>query len=220
LGIEEKFYLVWPLLAFGLLARSKYRLWVTVGLTLGGILFMLNGGWLAQMWGAYTDILIGCVLAQLLHQRSSYEKIAVLGRPALAWSCVALLALATLWTGTGTQLGERLYSFIGAVALAAIVTNQRGPADYASAVWLRAIGTWSYAIYLTHALIIPIVEPFFPESRLGDILSLIGTLSLVMPLCGVLHVVFEQPLINLGRRLAQRSAKKASAEASYVSDSN
>src|SRR5689334_19149490 len=30
LGIEEKFYLVWPLLAFGLLAHSRYRLAVTV----------------------------------------------------------------------------------------------------------------------------------------------------------------------------------------------
>lgn len=202
LGIEEKFYLVWPFLAFWLLARSQYRFGVTVLLWAMGLILTRNGGWLAQMWGSYTDILTGCLLAQLLHRRGSYERIAMLGRPAYAWGCIALLAGATLWNGWAGQIGERIFAMVAALAIAAVVTNMQGPAVYASHPWLRAIGRWSYAIYLTHALVVHFINPFFPNTKLGNCLSLLGTLSLVLPLCWLLHIAFEQPLINWGRRLA------------------
>jgi peptidoglycan/LPS O-acetylase OafA/YrhL len=68
LGIEEKFYLVWPPLAFWLLAKSRYRLWVTIGLIIVGLILRQQGGALDHMWGYYVDILLGCLIAQLLHR--------------------------------------------------------------------------------------------------------------------------------------------------------
>jgi peptidoglycan/LPS O-acetylase OafA/YrhL len=202
LGIEEKFYLVWPFLAFWLLARSRYRFSVTVLLWAMGLVLTYSGGWLAQMWGSYTDILTGCLLAQLLHRRDSYQRIAMLGKPAYAWGCMGLLALAALWNGWAGQMGERIFAMAAALAIAAVVTNTQGPAVYAGHPWLRAIGRWSYAIYLTHALVVHLINPYFPNTKLGNCLSLLGTLSVVLPLCWLLHIAFEQPLINLGRRLA------------------
>src|SRR5262245_16956442 len=80
LGIEEKFYLFWPLIGFWLMARSRHRISLTIAL-------IAATGWLnahtqtfAQMWGAYMDILIGCLAALLLHERRVYDKLSILGR--------------------------------------------------------------------------------------------------------------------------------------------
>ncbi len=213
LGIEEKFYLVWPLLAFGLLARSRHRLPVTVGLIAVMAILCARGGWLAQMWGSYTDILIGCLVAQLLHHRPTYEKLAVLGRTGIAWAVVALMGLATLSPGLGMQIGERLYSLVGAVTIIALVTNERGPANAASAGWLVKIGLWSYAIYLTHTLVLDAVHPLIPGGILGDFVTLAAVVLIDFPLCWLLHIYFEKPLIALGRRIAARAPSAAGSPA-------
>ncbi len=203
LGIEEKFYLVWPTLAFVVLARSHHRIAVTVLLIVFGAVLTAQGGWLAQMWGSYTDILIGCLLAQLLNERATYEKLAVLGRTGIAWAVIALLALATLRNGT-TQLGERSFSLLAAAAITALVTNERGPAQHMSTPWLLRIGVWSYAIYLTHAIVFDVVNQTMPPGRIGNVLTLPATLLIDLPICWLLHRYIEKPLINIGRKLASR----------------
>src|SRR5689334_6125153 len=181
LGIEEKFYLVWPFLAFGLLAHSRYRLAVTGALIVVALVLTATGGWLAQMWGSYTDILIGCFVAQLMHRRATYERLAVLGRPAIAWSvCIALVLATTIssfGSGMPEQVGERVFSVIAAAALIALVTNQRGPATLMSAPWLVRIGVWSYAIYLTHVFVFDAVSPLLPAGLIGDVLTFVVMLA-------------------------------------------
>jgi peptidoglycan/LPS O-acetylase OafA/YrhL len=135
LGIEEKFYLVWPLVAFWWLARSQHRIQVTLALLVIMSVLTATGGVLSQMWGSYTDILIGCLLGLLLHDRKTYDCLAVLGRTGIAWAILAALGLATLSPITGTQLGERLFSLLAATAIAALVTNTSAPAAVASAHW-------------------------------------------------------------------------------------
>jgi peptidoglycan/LPS O-acetylase OafA/YrhL len=205
LGIEEKFYLVWPLLAFWLLARSRHRIAVTLALIAVGCLLTARGGWLAQMWGSYTDILLGCLLAQLLHERRYYDRLAVLGKTHYAWLTVAVLAAATLNSGFGTQLGERVYSLVAAATIIALVTNTKGPVAIASLPWLVRVGVWSYAIYLVHPIAFDIVNPLLPDGRLWDVTTLPAMLLLTLPVCWLLHVTIEKPLIAVGRRLARRS---------------
>jgi peptidoglycan/LPS O-acetylase OafA/YrhL len=217
LGIEEKFYLLWPLIAFGLLAKSRYRLTVTVGLIATMALLTGRGGWLAQMWGSYTDILIGCLVAQLLHHRPTYEKLAVLGRTGSAWAVVVVLGIATLSPGLGFQLGERLYSLVAAATIIALVTNERGPANAASFPWLVKIGLWSYAIYLTHALVLDAARPLIPVSIVGDFVSLAVLVAVNFPLCWLLHIYFEKPLIAVGRRIASRPTNEPAGAAARVS---
>ncbi len=204
LGIEEKFYLLWPLIAFAILARSRYRLLATLVLLATTGIFTITSHGLAQMWGSYTDILLGCLLAQGLDKRVSYRVLAVLGQPAWAWGLWALLAVLTVRPGTGTQFGECLYALTAALALAAVVTGEEGPTAPLRTPWLLRIGAWSYAIYLTHPLALDVVGRALPKGRLGDWLSLPATLLIVLPVCAGLHVYFEKPLIQLGRRLAER----------------
>jgi peptidoglycan/LPS O-acetylase OafA/YrhL len=210
LGIEEKFYLVWPILAFWLLKQSPYRITVTMGLIgVTAFLTVTSGLW-AQMWGSYTDILIGCLLAQLLHERAVYNKLAVLGRSPVAWSLSIALALATLSSGTGTQLGECLYSVLVAAVLVGLVCCERGPMRLLSAGWLMRIGIWSYAIYLTHTLCLDIVGKWLPPGRAGNLLTLPAALLLDLPLVWLLHVYLERPMIEWGRKLSGRVQAKSS----------
>jgi peptidoglycan/LPS O-acetylase OafA/YrhL len=123
LGIEEKFYLLWPLLAFIWLARSKHRTAMTVALLVTTLLLTAATTEFAQMWGSYSDILIGCLLGFLLHDRRGYERIRTLGRTDLTWMVLLALAVVTVSRLTGTQLGDRLFSLTAAAAIAALVTN-------------------------------------------------------------------------------------------------
>ncbi|HEY0342663.1 MAG TPA: hypothetical protein VGC34_17815, partial [Steroidobacteraceae bacterium] len=197
----EKFYLVWPLLAFWWLARSKHRAEVTVGLLAVTAGLTAANGPLAQMWGSYTDILIGCLLALLLHERSVYRYFRWLGRTEVTCAVLLLLGFALLNRFTGTQIGERVFALSAALAIAALVTNAGPPAAFAGNAGLVRIGAWSYAIYLTHPLVFDVFGRVLPAGRRGDYLSLVLTLAVDLPLCWLLHTRVEKPLIAVGRRL-------------------
>ena len=204
LGIEEKFYLAWPIVAFWLLRHSRHRIPITLGLIGTTAALMVGSGVLAQMWGSYTDILIGCLLAQLLHERKTYERLVFLGRNDVAWALVIAFAAATLSTGTGTQIGERLYSLLAAMVVVGLVSCEGGPTRLLTSGWLMRLGAWSYAIYLTHTLCIDIVGRWIPSGHTGDILTLPAALALDIPLCWLLHVYLERPMIQWGRQLSHR----------------
>jgi peptidoglycan/LPS O-acetylase OafA/YrhL len=201
LGIEEKFYLVWPLLAFWWLARSRHRAEVTVGLLAVAAGLTATNGVMAQMWGSYSDILIGCLLALLLHERAVYNYFRWLGRTEVTCAVLVLLGVALLSRFTGTQIGERLFALSAALAIAALVMNAGRPAAFAGNTWLVRIGAWSYAIYLTHPMVFDVLGHVLPAGRRGDYLSLVLTLAIDLPLCWLLHTRVEKPLIAVGRRI-------------------
>ncbi len=205
LGIEEKFYLAWPILAFWLLRKSTHRISITLGLiAVTATLTVTFKAW-GQMWGSYTDILIGCLLAQLLHERAIYDNLIFLGRSQVVWALSIVLAFATIGPGLGGQIGECLYSALVAIALVGLVTSKGGgPTRLLTANWLTRIGTWSYAIYLTHTLCLDVAGRLMPPGRLGDLLTLPAALLLDLPLCWLLHIYVEKPIIELGRKLSNR----------------
>ncbi|HEY6924118.1 MAG TPA: acyltransferase [Steroidobacteraceae bacterium] len=205
LGIEEKFYLLWPLLAFLWLAHSRYRAIVTLGLMAGTLFLTATSSEYAQIWGSYCDILIGCLLGLVMHDRRGYEYLRILGRSDLiTFLVLSMLAAAALARFTGTQLGERCFSLAAAAAIAALVTNTGLPAKLASHRWLGSIGAWSYAIYLTHTMAFDFWGPLLPAGRVGDYLSLVLTCATDFPLCWLLHIWIEKPLIGVGRRATSR----------------
>ena len=100
LGIEEKFYLVWPLLAF-VVWRSPPRrrllaagsLWLLLTLAPFGLpLLSPHGRIVGRCLFAYSHILVGCILALMLHERLWFARLRFLGRR----SCAALVSLAFL----------------------------------------------------------------------------------------------------------------------------
>lgn len=206
LGIEEKFYLVWPLVAFWLLQRSPYRIPVTLGLIATTATLTATSGIWAQMWGSYTDILLGCLLAQLLHERAIYDRLVFLGRSWVAWALSLALGLATLRSAAGGHVAECLYAVLVAAVLTGLVTAERGPSRLLSAKWLMQIGAWSYAIYLTHTFCFDVTGRLMPSGRIGDLLTLPTALLLDIPLVWLLHRYIEKPSIELGRKLSSANA--------------
>jgi peptidoglycan/LPS O-acetylase OafA/YrhL len=207
LGIEEKFYLVWPVLAFWALAHSRYRIAVSVGLLATTFALTTQDGYLAQMWGSYTDILIGCLLGLLVHDRRSYNCLRMLGRSDIAILILVLVAAATLNPLTRTQPGERLFSLLAAAAMIALTTNSGVLARVVAGRWLVSLGAWSYAIYLIHPIAIDSLSKILPEGKLQHLLLLPLTLGVVLPFAWLLHVHVEKPCIELGRRAAARISK-------------
>lgn len=204
LGIEEKFYLLWPLIAFVWLARSKHRLAAGLALLASTLVLTSATTEFAQIWASYSDILIGCLLALLMHDRRAFEHLRILGRTDFTWMVLAALAATTLSRLTGTQLGDTLFSLAAALAIAALVTNTGLAARLASHPWLTRIGAWSYAIYLTHPMAFDVWNRVLPAGHVGDCVTLALTCATDFPLCWLLHTWIEKPLIAVGRAIASR----------------
>src|SRR5262249_11532411 len=84
-GIEEKFYLVWPLLAFVLWRgrRRRAAALLTAAFALGPAVLALAAPQLrllGRCLSSYAPILAGCLLALLLHERLWFERLRTLGR--------------------------------------------------------------------------------------------------------------------------------------------
>lgn len=78
LGIEEKFYAVWPLLGFALLRGRPGRSLVVVALV-GVILWLPSSLDWTKFVRPYVPILVGCLVALLLHRRALFDKLRLLG---------------------------------------------------------------------------------------------------------------------------------------------
>jgi len=121
LGVEEKFYFVWPVLAFGLCrARPAVRLLGTVALIF--IPFVLDEMHVLPfdvqlydhpLYYSYAAILVGCLRALALHNRAAYARVARIasGAPTYltlgAFLAVHVFALRRAWIFSYTRSRSR-----------------------------------------------------------------------------------------------------------------
>ena len=191
LGVEEKFYLVWPVLAFTLLARCpRWRIPVTFSL-------ILITGLTAKVLSPYVHILMGCLLAFLLDVpriRSSIARSGALG----AWIGLSALGLAQ-----GFGMEGLAYAFVAACFLALLLTTSSLLNRLVSNAVLVWLGKISYGFYLVHILCLNVAEHL---ARNAPIPALAIAVVLSAGVAFLLHVVVESPLISMGRRLARSYA--------------
>jgi len=205
LGIEELFYVVWPIFGFMLFTRSRWRPSATVALTVACLVLMVADHGLAQFWGSLADILFGCIIALALHNRAFYARVAFLGRVGIAWAAVGVLAVAEVLSVTDSQPVERLYSVVALVAITAVVLCPTGPSTVLSWRPLVYIGTLSYGIYLFHFMSLAVADKIVPDGgRAMQLLVFPVTMAITIPVCAALHKWFEKPLIARGRRMAAK----------------
>ena len=92
--MEEKFYLLWPVLAFGIPLLRRRRTTLAVVAVLVTVLcgFLPALGYLV----AFAPIMRGCVLGVLMHSPRTFALVEPLGRPVPATVAVAALAAGIL----------------------------------------------------------------------------------------------------------------------------
>ena len=215
LGIEEKFYLVWPVLAFVVLARRRGRGLLALVFAIALWLFGQFADLSTAVWVvSYAPIFLGCAAAMFVHDRAGYEVLRHTARPYVLYP--AALCLVVLIFFRLPPLGEATKQILVIVTLLGVVLRDGGVgSSFLSWSPLRRIGVLSYALYLFHVLVFKLVDKFLPPGQtvaLG-LLSLVVGGAVAVGVCEALHRCYERPLQELGRRLAKRlSARRPTPE--------
>ena len=223
LGIEEKFYLLWPLVAFVLLrkhARGRIGLALVLALVAQLPLAFTSGG---RALAPYSAILVGCVLAFALHHRHAFRFVARLGSvPGLVLALSLLVAVHALThvfnvTAAGYRVSSPYYylpySFAAALVVASLALQARGSGVFRSRP-LRFVGRISYPLYLTHPIALGFAATAIAPGGVLTELAYLGVgLTLSLVLAYGLHRVIERPLIAVGKRSAARVSRRRPAAA-------
>jgi peptidoglycan/LPS O-acetylase OafA/YrhL len=230
LGIEEKYYLVWPVLAFGLWAwRPTARLRGTIVLLLAFTAMQSIGrldsgvaAWQPEiLLYPYSHILWGCLLAILLEDERWFRRLAWLGTPIGMVLCLVAFAAAQLGYGaySGTFREVVILHALATTTLLAAILTGTGPVQW----MLRTrpmvfVGRISYGMYLFHGLGISAAQKVLrPDSgRLElSVLAFVVAAAVTMLTASILAVLIERPCIRLGRRWSDAilERRQQSAEA-------
>lgn len=210
LGIEEKFYFIWPVLGFVLLKlRSRARfIALAVVFAFSTVCSIIAGSW-GMALAPYGLLAVGCALAIVLDRPRSYAVASRLGEKwVLLGSCAVFLALQF---GTDAIVPERhlyvLYGIVIAAVLGGLVVSRARWIGWLHSRPLVLIGTLSYGLYLFHNFGINLVEMIVPQTNFGW--SLLSTsIAFGLSLLGVwvLHLLVERPCFRVGHRLSKALA--------------
>ncbi|MET8760523.1 acyltransferase [Lentzea sp. NPDC004782] len=225
LGVEQKFYLVWPLVAIALGTVVLRR---RAGAALLGMVLALvvvnfttshsNPGWPVH----YFSILTGVLLAIALHSPRGFavlrpltnrvaQVLVAIGFVAVHLSVKPLAALLDGINGIpGHVLVIPVYALAAATLLAALVAP--GPVTtFLSTRPMQFVGERSYSLYLVQTVAATVIWFFWPTlSGLGQ--SVVVT-ALGLALASVLYATVEIPMITLGRLVITRQRAAAAVRA-------
>jgi peptidoglycan/LPS O-acetylase OafA/YrhL len=211
LGIEEKFYLLWPVLAFALLARRRLRLRLRLPLTATAAAACLLVAAVVTVpnLAGYAAILVGAAIALLEHRRgwTHLGAPSVLTRPVTGWLAAAAVAGVLLAADTFPRDGWTylaLCPFVAALLLHLVygdtaVTRALGTRP------MRWLGRRSYGIYLIHTLALTVFAALVPDGIAGRSWWVgLGCLVLTLVASDVAHRLVETPFIRWGRQWSGR----------------
>jgi peptidoglycan/LPS O-acetylase OafA/YrhL len=216
LSVEEQFYLVWPATLVSLFLLRKSKVWTLRILIcgLGASLLLKPALYLTQanvqrlFFASDTraePILIGCMLAALLHW-GWLPKFAT--HNANTW--VALVVSAVLLTVADRDF-ETVYYFGGltvfaiatALIIASVVTNRSSKlTQILSVPTLVWIGKRSYGIYLWHWPLFKLLRIVAPSDSLGFVAAAVGSTFCVAALS---YRYVEVPFLQLKSRFGSHN---------------
>jgi peptidoglycan/LPS O-acetylase OafA/YrhL/glycosyltransferase involved in cell wall biosynthesis len=226
LGIEEKFYLVWPLLAF-VLWRNRQRVRAPGTLALAVCFALMpplcagttEGEHLGEVLFPYYPILLGCLLGLLLHDRRWFDRLSFLAGQGWCVLCLAVfLALHFLcpWVPDNYKVVGYLRNVAYVLAVGAflvpVVLGDGLIQRFLRSGPLVFLGRLSYAIYLVHVLCLNLAQKVFPPytDRFEVSLAAYVLACLIsVAVAWVLSVVVEKPCIEIGRRWSRRVLEQA-----------
>lgn len=211
LGVEEKFYVLWPLLGFVLLdRRARLPGIVILVATVCAVQALVTPAW--TRW--YEPILVGCLLGVLMERPGAHARLRALARPAAIWASLAALAGTHVLLNHHTTIGDLIYPWIAAALMVGLVLGSSPAGRLLSsrpAVWA---GHRAYGVYLVHILAINVVDRLVRPGAtltLATLADYAGVALLSLAVADVLHRVVERPFIRAGRRVAERFGGKGAA---------
>jgi peptidoglycan/LPS O-acetylase OafA/YrhL len=206
LAIEEKYYLLWPLV-FIVPALRRHRLAIASGLA---VLTAAASLWhVTHYFAIYTPILLGCVVAIALDSRRLYSHARRLASTPVALLLIAALIAWDLQFDNDSDV-HVIFSVLIALLFPAVLIGPRWLSGLLSNPVAVYIGKRSYIIYLIHRIAKGIVDRVIAPGSTSVPHELIHfVLILAVSLAGaeVLARLVEQPMIRLGRRLASTSPR-------------
>lgn len=216
LGLEEQFYLVWPLILFGsiYLGRRTNRtlLWVLGALTAGSFLL----GWWMTYWNQPLaffllptrawELGVGGVVAVTL---LAYPRVSepAFWKPIITWVGVGGILAAALAFSSATPFPSFNAALpVVATALVVIGGSGRSAADFVlSLPIMQFFGRISYSLYLVHWPLIVIPQAAVGAQHPLPLIATIGLSTIGVPLAWVLWRYVEEP----GRRGTWKMAASA-----------
>ncbi|WP_177328783.1 acyltransferase family protein [Amycolatopsis australiensis] len=230
LGIEEKFYLVWPFLLVAIGIGAAKRKFLLVGVAMVALLGLVPptaGGWVLEYspTAIYTSTIhyfilaSGCLLAILMHYRRGYELLKPLTHPLAAIPVVAaFLALHTnmdsLWHDTRNNLWL-LVGYAGLTMLLLVVLVSPGPLRWLlGTAPMRFIGERSYSLYLLQGPVHFAVVQAVPGLAVNRTVTALTVFVVGLAIADLIHRWVEKPLIGFGKQvIARKELRRAERRA-------
>jgi peptidoglycan/LPS O-acetylase OafA/YrhL len=203
LGVEEQFYLLWPLLLIGLSAIMPRRLWA--GIAAVAVLsftacLLLQQWWQpiaffslpTRAWELAAGGLVAVTLPRLARLAPAVRAGAAWAGLALIVACALLFTPQTAYPGPATAL-----PVLGAAAMVAFGATASGPARLLSPRPVQWLGLISYSVYLVHWPLIVIAADRVGLDR--ELPLAVGLLlaALSIPLGWLLYRWVETPMRRL-----------------------
>jgi len=213
LGIEEKFYLTWPALAFGLWRdRRRQRLAGALGLALAfWAAFALPGD---PVFGlSYGALLVGCALALVLHESRGFAALRFLAGTGAQLGVLVLVGSFLFAPGCFALRRTPWLALVIALGLAALMVRRSAAHRVLGSAPATYLGRRSYAIYLVHVLVIHGVDRV-PLERLElgaaatEVLAYAAVVLISTLVAEGLFRLIEQPCNRLGARWSERLKAK------------
>ncbi len=205
LGVEEKFYLVWPVLGFLVLRSARSRAIALLG---GTIALQALYAFSQPVWSQwYAAILVGCVVGIALDDKRMHRIVTRLAPRSSPVIAVLALVACHFALGRHSVMAAIAYPWIVAWLILALVLLDSPTTRIAASGVAGRIGSRSYGMYLIQLLAIDAaVKVFAPSSTLlpRTIAGYLLAVALCFAAADALHRLVEAPMITRGRRLAAK----------------
>ena len=208
LGIEEKFYLVWPLL-FGWIGDSKRRFFIIVAL---GMAFLTFKSDFIAVRG-YGGLAFGCLTAWFCSEEAFHRWLIGKGIIFLSMMLVGYVVVRTY-----ALVGEMTLSFSSALFIASLQHgNEPGLSKALSFPPLVWLGKLTYGIYLVHVLVLNLTRPILASMKIPHVwwVHFLTTYLISVAVAYGLKTILEVPMIRVGHRISKSIlfARKGTVEA-------
>jgi len=221
LGIEEQFYLIWPLVFLALRRNSRRIAFLIAGI--GGVVLYREAlvflahrdqGYIYEAFDTRGDhLMVGCLLAVGLRAGAApglWQKLCA--TPAMMWMTMGLLTLSTvLALRFGTLYRDAVAFVIDPLLIAALLTQTIAYSGTAMAAplnwgWVRYLGTISYSIYLYQQ---PLVRPMTRMAESRSLPTFPVAIGAVLIAASASYWIVERPFLRLKKHF--ESPERAAA---------